>query len=354
MSELRIVMKIEEFIAGVKEDLGDFVHESGVVLYSSPRTLKPGEAYLLGINPGSDPDALDDPDIGAHLNGLPATDKNSYLDAEWDRGRPGQDKFQRRVVWLLWGLGLDPREVCSSNLIFKRSSGQNDSGYPETAHRCWPVHQRILRAVQPKLIICLGNVPFEYICSRGRHEGAPDEFPSGHGSWRCRALRVQLEGRPVEVVSLPHFSHYDVIGKNQVVEWIRTRWSAATRGDLSACSNAANGSSSVEMSIKPQTDSANANQTTTYARKSTQIPLDGFIVLTGKEFSANGARGRAWNTLHNNGGIRVRDWIPIAKKAGNPGCGIGDLIILCNERRACVIVDSTGKQIYPAPNAYEK
>ena len=80
---------IEDYVAGAKADLGDFVRESGVVLYSSPKTLKPGEVYLLGLNPGPASDC-DDRDIEAHLNKLPSTDINSYLDAEWDRGKPGR------------------------------------------------------------------------------------------------------------------------------------------------------------------------------------------------------------------------------------------------------------------------
>ena len=90
---------VEQFVADAKADLGDFVRESGLVLSSSPKTLKPGVAYLVGINPGADPDGLDDPDIEAHLDKLASTYMNRYLDGEWDRGRIGQDKFQLRVVW---------------------------------------------------------------------------------------------------------------------------------------------------------------------------------------------------------------------------------------------------------------
>ena len=126
----------EPFALEAQSLLGDFVRQSGCILYSSATTLRPGAVYLIGLNPGVDPDGLDDPDIQAHIKNLPSKGSNSYIDAEWDRGRPGQDKFQRRVVWLLQSLGYNPREVCASNLIFRRSSGEADCGYPETAHRC--------------------------------------------------------------------------------------------------------------------------------------------------------------------------------------------------------------------------
>jgi hypothetical protein len=45
-------MTIEDFVVGAKADLGDFVRETGLVLYSFSKTLRPGEAYLLGVNPG--------------------------------------------------------------------------------------------------------------------------------------------------------------------------------------------------------------------------------------------------------------------------------------------------------------
>jgi hypothetical protein len=219
----RHVMRIEQFIAGAKADLGDFVHESGVVLYSSASTLRAGDIYLLGINPGLDRAGKDGPDIKAHLDKFASQNTNSYLDSEWRPGRIGQHPFQLRVVWLLRSLGFDPREVCACNLIFRRSHGEHDCGYPATADSCWPVHQRILRIVQPKLIICVGRLPFDYIIARAGYRCAPREFPSGHGDWQCRAAQVQVEGHLTEVVYLPHFGRYNIVGKQDVVAWIREK-----------------------------------------------------------------------------------------------------------------------------------
>jgi hypothetical protein len=349
-------MTIEEFIAGAKADLGDFVRESGVILYSSPKTLKVGNVYLLGINPGADPDGLDDPDIETHLDKLASSDTNRYIDGEWDRGRIGTDPFQLRVVWLLRSLGLDPRDVCSSNLIFRRSDGQGTSGYPETAYRCWPVHQRILSIVQPKMIICLGNLPFDYVTSRGSSESPQaEEFPSGHGSWQCRSARVHLESRSIDIVRLPHLRRYRVIGKQPVVDWMRKKLLFPPPLDTHQI-HAIQHSSSI---LSPAQTSSPVSSPTVpgNADHRYQAPwngIDGYIVLTGEPFSARGARGRAWDTLRSRNWIAVRDWIPIAKRAGNTGCGRGDLEILCNDRRATVIVDSMGKQMYPATTAPRK
>lgn len=345
---------VEQFIADAKADLGEFVRESGSVLYSSPKTLKPGDVYLLGINPGADPDGLDDPNIEDHLDKLPSTDMNSYLDGEWDRGRIGQDPFQVRVVWLLQSLGYDPREVCASNLIFSRSHGQGGSGYPATADRCWPVHQRIFRIVQPKLVICLGNLPFDYITGRSGYNGLHEEVPSGHGDWQCRAQRVNIEGRLTDVVSVPHLSRYNVIGNPAVAKWIKTKLQVPPVASRNA------------EPVPPQTRSTTVQPPkslaaaqivsrpvapTPKAEQGYQIPWDGIsghIVLTGAYFSARGARGRAWETLRTRNWIPVRDWILTAKKTGNEGCGRGDLDILCSDKwRAVVIVDAAGKQLHP-------
>jgi hypothetical protein len=345
---------VEQFIVDAKADLGDFVRESGVVLYSSPKTLKPGDAYLLGVNPGADPDGLDDANIEAHLEKLRSTDINRYLDGEWDRGRIGQDKFQRRVVWLLRNLGYDPREVCASNLIFSRSHQQKGSGYPATADRCWPVHERILRLVQPRLIICVGNLPFGYIMKHSRSEGLMEKLPSGHGSWRCQGARVHIEDRLVDVVSVPHLNRYKIIDKGDVADWIR--WKLAPRPQVET--DTLPKGNRVLNTVKTQSVVApvapRSAGPTPKVEQEYQVPWDGiagYILLTGAPFSARGARGRAWDTLRTRNGFPVRDWIPIAKKVGNAGCGRGDLEILCMERRATVIVDSSGRQVYPPTDA---
>ena len=312
----------EQFIADAKVDLGDFVRQSGLVLYSSPKTLKPGDVYLLGLNPGLDRAGSDGPDIEDHLDKLGSTDTNSYLDGEWLHGRRGLHIFQLRVVWLLGNLGFDPRDVCASNLIFRRSRGEGDCGYPEAANRCWPVHRRILRIVQPKLVICLGNLPFKYVISRAGHNGSPKEFAGGHGNWQCRAAHVQIEGRQTDVVRIPHLRRYNIIGKTTVVEWIKKKLVVLTVAsrDVALPQTPSAPVPPPRSFPVPPTPAAPTSKVEDYYH----VPWnhsDGYIILTGKPFSAKGARGAAWETLRTRNGISVESWTPIAKKAGNAGCG---------------------------------
>ncbi len=194
---------------------------SGEILYSGASTLRSGQVYLLGHNPGGDPKNSKLLTLGRSLDDLPSKKTNSYLDTLWSRQRAvGQAPLQRRVVWLLKSLGLEPRDVAASNLIFLRSRGAAESQFRELSKACWPVHERIIDVVQPQLVIVFGNSgqsPFGFLL---RKFGADvDEYcSSGHGNWVCRSFLAPGRFR---VVGLPHLSRYDVSAHPAVVTWIK-------------------------------------------------------------------------------------------------------------------------------------
>ncbi len=120
---------IHGFVADVRREIGPLLHESGRILYSSVDTLRPGDIYLLGVNPGGDPNQLDCENIEQSLNELPAQLTNSYVDEVWRKGQsPGGHPLQQQVRWLLSYLGYEPRSVCASNLIFVRSKDSEGAG----------------------------------------------------------------------------------------------------------------------------------------------------------------------------------------------------------------------------------
>lgn len=207
-----------------RRELASIANCSGGILYSSAETLQRGTVYLLGLNPGGDPKKLcgEDNTIGHSIETLPDCKDNAYLDENWtDRGAgKGKSPLQRRVCWLLTQLGLNPRDVCASNLIFVRSSRAGGSGYPETATLCWPVHERILRIVQPKLILTFGNSaisPFRFLQDHYQVTD-PKRFSSGHGNWQCYGFSTP-DG--VKVIGLPHLSRYAIDKHHEVVEWMK-------------------------------------------------------------------------------------------------------------------------------------
>jgi|AntAceMinimDraft_11_1070367.scaffolds.fasta_scaffold00918_6 hypothetical protein len=203
-----------------KKALSDVLSESGSILYSSHETLKSGDVYLLGFNPGG---AGGKP-VEQSINSMLTNTDNSYLDESWENHNGvwanGKAPLQKRVQWILESLRLNTRDVCASNLIFLQSREASDISY-SLAEQCWPVHEAILNIIKPKLIIAFGNSaisPYGYLQSM--LGGKAEYFPSGHGSWSVKGFSCKINGLPLYVAGLPHLSRYSPIGKNQVVEWL--------------------------------------------------------------------------------------------------------------------------------------
>lgn len=192
----------------------------GSILYSSHETLKLGAVYLIGFNPGGAGGLAVEKSIESMLTNT----VNSYIDEEWgnlnNSWSSGEAPLQKKVQWLLKSIGLEPRNVCASNLIFFQSRAAVDIDYA-LASRCWPVHEAILSIVNPKLIIAFGNSavsPYGYLHSLF---GGQEEFASaGHGNWCLKGFHCQINMRNVYVAGLPHLSRYSPKGNKQVVEWL--------------------------------------------------------------------------------------------------------------------------------------
>lgn len=215
-------MNKEGIIAIAKNSLSELMSLPGGILYSSYKTLKRGDVYYLGYNPGGY--SPSGPTVGQRLEELPSKTCNDFQDLAWTAEAAGQSTLQLRVKWVLENLGHRVEDVCSSNLIFAQS--RDAKGVPERyADVCWPVHEAILDLVQPKLILCCGNSQvsaFAYLHQKFR--GEIQYSPKGvalHGDWAIKAFRTELNGQPVLVVGFPHLSRYNPKGKPQIIEWIK-------------------------------------------------------------------------------------------------------------------------------------
>ena len=115
---------------------------------------------------------------------------NDYLDECWGSCEDkGASLLQKRIAWLVGKLryeGEKLREVCASNLIFKRSAGSRDAGYPQLADVCWPVHRAVLEIVRLSVVLAFGSHVIDYLTRRFGGE-RPEQFPSGHSNWQCRS-----------------------------------------------------------------------------------------------------------------------------------------------------------------------
>lgn len=214
-------MRKENIPIIAKECLSSFINDSGGILYSSHETLVRGSVYLLGFNPGGSGGCSLEKDIDSML----LNTSNSYIDESWSNRNgswePGEAPLQKRVTWLLGEIGVDPRTVCASNLIFLRSRAASDVSY-SLAEACWPVHQSILEIVKPRLIIAFGNSdrsPYGYL--REMLAGKEDKICSGHGNWKAKGFAAKINGRNVYIAGIPHLSRYSPKGKDEVIGWLK-------------------------------------------------------------------------------------------------------------------------------------
>jgi hypothetical protein len=224
-------MSTSDVVSGLIRELKEtgLADMPGRLLYSGLGTLAPGKLYVLGYNPGGDPDAESDSsaDHLAKLDGK-SLDWNEYIDGVWRPGgrvcAPGDAPMQRRVCHLLTGIGLRVRTVCASNVIFVRSRASSGlDNQAQLAERCWSVHQFILEHIRPEGILSIGGAPvFDFVCSRGRPLSAPEQFQAGHVTWACLAARVQLGAQNMAIVSVPHLARYAIDRHPEVVRWVCT------------------------------------------------------------------------------------------------------------------------------------
>jgi hypothetical protein len=221
---------VTDFVREAEVQLSSLLSESGKVLYSAASTLKQGDIYVLGFNPGGDPAHSDSRSIGESLYGLPSKMSNDYFDESWARPtgkpfRPGSHPLQRNLRVLFDSLGRNLQSVCASNLIFVRSKKAAEVQYLEYAGRCWSVHELILDIVKPRTILAFGNSTwstFSYLYEKlGQGVTQAEPFPSGHGNWVLKAFQGRYKGAPVSVIGLPHLSRYTVKRRAEVVQWLQ-------------------------------------------------------------------------------------------------------------------------------------
>ncbi len=145
-----------ELSSFAKHVMKNFLDEYGELLYSSHETIKEGDIYLLGLNPGGTGHTTINDHIDQMLNRI----DNSYLDESWSNGSSkyhvGTAPLQKRICGLLNTLGYDVRDVCASNLIFNTTPSSEDLCFG-LAGLCWPFHEQIIEIIKPKLILTFGN-----------------------------------------------------------------------------------------------------------------------------------------------------------------------------------------------------
>jgi hypothetical protein len=207
----------EQSVAAVVQQaeasLGPILNELGTILYSSCATLKRGKYYFLGLNPGGGSEGTIRQSLDELALGKPT--ENAYLDQDWSSPKRtyarGEYPYQQDFKCLFKGLGEEPRDVCATNLIFKGSADARGAGYPKLAKPCWPVHEAIIRIVQPEAIITFGVQAFEFVAQQ--RGGQSVQFSSRHGYWSWQHS-ILADGK--KLIGTRHPSRY-ALRKNQAV-----------------------------------------------------------------------------------------------------------------------------------------
>ncbi|MBG9997230.1 hypothetical protein I6F50_19550 [Pseudoalteromonas sp. NZS127_1] len=223
-----IVINKEQLPEFAKQHFGHLYNRLGEGIYSSHETLKEGDVYLLGLNPGGSGHTK----LGEFMNNTLTRTRNSYLNESWKNGQSeyaqGAAPLQKRIQGLLQGINQNVVDVCASNLIFTTSKSSQDSNFNfGFAGTFWPFHQAVIEIVKPKVILTFGNAkhlsPFGFLKSMYYDENNLDTFeaiPAEHGKWECYGFKTKFNGRQTAVIGLPHLSYYNP-NKEKILEWIR-------------------------------------------------------------------------------------------------------------------------------------
>lgn len=214
-------MKKAELPMRAKQALKYLLDSDGELIYSSHETLKKGDVYLMGLNPGGGGVIK----INDHIDKMLTRDENSYIDESWENGKKiyaaGTAPLQKRVRWLIENLGYNTRDICATNLIFKTTKSADELCFG-LAGICWTFHEYVLDIVKPKLILTFGNSetssPYSFL--KSLFNGEETKINANHGDWACKGFRAEINGINTFIVGLPHLSYYNIINKSHVIDWI--------------------------------------------------------------------------------------------------------------------------------------
>ena len=201
----------EEFAKHVPADL---MKCSGEVFYSGRAAFtRPSLAYLLGINPGSEPSS-DNPNkpklrtVEENIEYMRTRPEHFslYYD-EWEEDRA--PLMQEGVKHLFENTDLVSNETPASNCIFVRTRRanklRNRRGLEEL---CWPFHKAVIERLGVKLIMCLGDQAGEIVKRRmGARKQVDQQMEDNNRPWGTRVF-CNAEGMIVLVAPHPSVSKW--------------------------------------------------------------------------------------------------------------------------------------------------
>lgn len=204
---------MDEFFQFVPPEL---LSQSGKVVYSGRKAFSETRPlYLLGLNPGGDPNVQRDETIAWDMEQSltrKVAEWSAYVDESWRGGHPGTWGLQPRVRHLCQELVLDPRRVPSSNLIFVRSQRESGLGLSSRQLKmsCWPFHRAVIERLDVKLIACFGKTAGNFV----RHMLGADRqiasFVEQNGRRWTSTVHASSKGPYVATLAHPSVAAWNV------------------------------------------------------------------------------------------------------------------------------------------------
>lgn len=200
---------IAELLAAIPESVR---WESGTALYTGLASwTQPNPLYVMGINPGGRPGG--DTVYGnaeAMLRDPRKTVFSDWVNGRWaaPSGRlyeAGQHPLQRRFLHLFDVLGVDPRYVPTSNMIYVRSRQANHiaaNRMNALAEECWPFHARMIERLRARVVLCMGRQVAWFVRSKVGAHTEVDRFRETYD--KRSSMSVTYTGPGVTVVQVTH------------------------------------------------------------------------------------------------------------------------------------------------------
>lgn len=198
----------DELLGTVDESL---FGRSGAVFYSGRLAFAaPAKLYMLGLNPGGNPQKQREQTIGRNIQSLRSRDSwSAYADESWRKRPAGKHGMQPRVLHLLGRLGLRPQLVPASNVVFVRTAREADlaSEKEQLLLLCWKVHAAVIERLGVRVVICFGRTAGSWVGEQmGAHEQVDELIEQNERRWSSH-VHATPDGR--RVVTLTHPSIAD-------------------------------------------------------------------------------------------------------------------------------------------------